>query len=471
MWKLLRSVFKKPRGRGKRSLSFSSEVLLNGSFPDKSNCCQPNINALFYVKKCPSSQKLIEKFESLMILDRFRSGAKKEGGNWILIDLANKLDIEKDMLVTLNVNSEAEIKEKVNELCVEEFVISAEKPLWKAYRFVNGGSGKSALLIRVHHVIGDGIALVGSMTKLFEDENGDPFQLDIPEKMGGGSKFKLKFGVVFKFLKSLFGILWLPNSKRDSDVSFCADHSDSKKMGTKMQSVEFPTLRLDFVKEIKNKARVTVNDVLMSLTSGMIRRYSAAKNDGLVKSLDVRTRLQVRALLPVAFPRPKKDLQNPSKALRNQWSLVSAPLAVNEITSKDRLAVCARATRRLKKSPTAFIQLFLQNNILSLAPSFFTKQIAFDLFTRHSIVFSNLPGPSRKIKICGEDIEGLQIIFPNLIPQVIVLSYNGGVFFNLCIDSSSVDVDLLPKLFLEEAADLAQSLGINCTESDMIYRE
>jgi len=307
------------------------------------------------------------------------------------------------------------------------------------------------------------------MRFLFDNKDGTPLVMDIPGKIGGGSKFGFKFGILYKFIKSFFSILLLPHSKRDNDVAFCSDHSDQKKMGSNMKSLEFPVLKLSFVKEIKNRSNVTVNDVLMSITSGMIRRYSVLKSDGQIHSLTTKGTVQLRALLPVAFPRPKKDLQNPATALRNQWSLISAPLAVNEITPKDRLAKTANITRKLKKSPTAFIQLFLQNWILAYAPTFLTKKLAFDIFTRHSIVFSNLPGPSNEIKICGQTVLGVQIIFPNLIPQVIILSYNGGVFLNMCIDANSVDVDLLPKLFLEEAMDLATSLGINATSADMLH--
>lgn len=36
-------------------------------------------------------------------------------------------------------------------------------------------------------------------------------------------------------------------------------------------------------------------------------------------------------------------------------------------------------------------------------------------------VFSNLPGPTEQLVFCGETVTGMQIIFPNLIPQVYIL--------------------------------------------------
>ncbi len=42
-----------------------------------------------------------------------------------------------------------------------------------------------------------------------------------------------------------------------------------------------------------------------------------------------------------------------------------------------------------------------------------------DLFSRHSIVFSNLPGPAEEMYLCGEKLLGMQAVFPNLLAQVI----------------------------------------------------
>lgn len=39
-------------------------------------------------------------------------------------------------------------------------------------------------------------------------------------------------------------------------------------------------------------------------------------------------------------------------------------------------------------------------------------------------VFSNLPGPTEQLVFCGETVTGMQIIFPNLIPQVTYSIYS-----------------------------------------------
>jgi hypothetical protein len=162
----------------------------------------------------------------------------------------------------------------------------------------------------------------------------------------------------------------------------------------------------------------------------------------------------------VAFPRPKQDLASADKALRNIWSFVSVPMAVNEVTCKDRVNACAETIKRLKTSPHALIQLFLQNELISRAPKAIAQQICQDACTRHSMVFSNVPGPSEHIFFAGERVEDMRIVFPNILPQVIVMSYAGGVYYTLSIDPEAVETELLPKLFLEELTELAQELGV-----------
>lgn len=64
---------------------------------------------------------------------------------------------------------------------------------------------------------------------------------------------------------------------------------------------------------------------------------------------------------------------------------------------------------------------------------------------------------------------GLQVIFPNLIPQVLIVSYANGVFCNMSVDPDLVDeCDKLPQLFLDELAEVAKSYGVNADPAYMV---
>jgi hypothetical protein len=486
---LIRSKSSSSQGGGrKRSLSFSSEVLLQGAFPEPVNVCQPIINGLFTFRECPSLAELVPKVKELALFDRFRSGAKEiSPGKWILTELGPDFDVEKDIIETIEFDNENEMKEIVDRLSMKTISQNEKTPLWRLYRLIprnkDSINTKGGILVRLHHVIGDGISMIGAMTKFFENENGGHFTLDIPEKMSGGNKFKFKLGFIVKFIRSLFKVLLLPQSFYDSNVTMIPDHHSKKKMPERCVNVDFPVIKLDFIKEIKNKANVTVNDVLLAATSGMIKRFSVLNNDPNIVGITPKqnAKLRTRALVPVAFPRPKKDLSSPSTALRNLWSFISVPLVIRENSAKDRLLSCAKNTRRLKRSPQAIIQLFVQNYLLSFLPLWFNRQTAFDAFSRHSMVFSNLPGPATMIKLCGKEVLGFQISFPNLLPQIIIMSYNNGIFFNLAIDEEILKnsatlpnvtdkKEILRQLFLEELKELAKEYGISTDEDYMIKK-
>lgn len=386
-----------------RSMSFGSQSLADGVFPANVNAWKTIIDSAMYFRSCPSVADLVKKCQILTINDRFRCALQTSGGKTYLVDITDSLDIEKDAIRTVNVESESELITKIDEICAEDMVVDGKSPIWCFYRLVNHGEGKSAILVRIHHVIGDGVALLSLLPSFFEDANGDPFKLDIAENMGGGTNSRINFSVVWGWIKSVIQVAGLPHSNYDSNLAFTTQNKPAINMtDKKRRTVLFPVLKLEFIKAIKNKAGVTVNDVMMSCITGAIRRYSILKKDPLVSPnlVDIDSTaattttakstiyptLQSRALLAVAFPRSKKELQNPATSLRNLFAVVSVPLPINGTTALNRLQQCAVHTRQLKSSPLALVQLFMQNYVLSYAPLFLTRQIAHDVFSRHTMV-------------------------------------------------------------------------------------
>lgn len=446
----------------KRSMSYSSEQLINGAFPNESNVMQPVVNTLVYLSECPTIDELSNQLkQSLLLYDRFRSGAKKVNGKWELIELGKDYDPREYVISSHEFNSEEEIKSEINRLIMVPLEISENLPMWRIYRLVNKNKEEnSALFARVHHCIGDGISLVSSMTKLFKKENGEDFSFDIPEKMRRNDKKNslnnknntqknsklikfvnrilfnnvifIRLKILFKFLFGFVQVLGLSVSRFDTSTFFFSHKKNEDYIMTgKRVHLELPVLSLDIVKRLKNRANVTVNDVLMSVSSGMIYRYALKTGDKSVEDPN----FLFRALLPVAFPRSKKDLNNMSKAMSNKWSFASirflinpavsyinlnkfntflnnsANSATNGIVEENLTPDMSRSKRRLeltsfltkselKKSLAPYCQLLIQNYVLPLLPLFLRRKAAQDVFTRHSLVFSNVPGPDHSLAIC-----------------------------------------------------------------------
>lgn len=415
--------------RKKRSMSFNSACLIDGTFPSYAKVTPPIINILILFDTCPSEQVLIDKLQLILKYDRLRLTPKNSFFGWKFVYTGN-VDIKKNHMTTIEVPSETEMLNYFEKLIGSDIHGYNEIPLWQVYRIINSGSGPSCLVLRLHHVIGDGISLINVLSQLFIDsETNDYVNWDRGDKMRSTPSSPTSPRVqrvkppsfIFQLLRmvqSFFEVLGLATSTFDSDIKFTSQNKKNLVMSSKSnKTVYFPTIRLDFVKELKDRYEVTVNDILLSAMAGAIRRYCVHQDDPLFQiAKDITNRI----LLPVAFPRPKEETEVMHKAMRNKWAFISIKMPLNDKEPSDRIASCFNTTTPLKSSPTPLVQLWVQTYLIPLLPPFLRKQIAYDLFTRHSLVFSNLPGPSNICKFQDSKVVGLQVVFPNLIPQVIL---------------------------------------------------
>ena len=456
-----------------RSMSFNSSVFLRGVFPPVAEVRPAIINCLFLFKTCPSSENLIGAAKKLMAFDRFRNAVKFNGKEWQFVE--TEIDYS-NHIKTFNVNTEKEMMTECDKISLLDLgAYDGVKPLWVFQRVVNKGTGLSGLLMRIHHVIGDGISLVNAMSSILTDEYGAPINMNVPdgklsEKDSGKSRENSEKGreptpspSFFQMAKSFLEIVSLPASRYDTKILFSPNSNDKLVMTKKRKSIVFPTVRLDFIKSLKNKAEVTVNDVLLSIMTGAIRRYCANRGDPYMKGVEASKLLNNRCLMPVSLPRPSKQYSDPATALRNFWVMVSVPLPLSPITAKERLKSCHAITVKVKTSPTAVIQMYLQNLLPKILPQFLQQKTAFDIFSRHTLVFSNVPGPPNLISMCGEQVVGMQILFPNILTNIILISYAGGIYFNMNIDDDATPgaETELPKYYLEELTELAKEYGLD----------
>ena len=460
---------KKSKFNRKRTMSFSSEMMVSGAFPKKANMAPPLIDAVYFFKKSPKFDNVKKCCARLFDFTRWRCSPEfnSDKKSWEFVDCDYKIE---DHAVHLTVDSEADIYDTMDRLSKDDFSSMKGKPLWKFYLIENKGIGVSAVFCQVHHVIGDGISLVVALKKVFDDKFGKPITFDLSSaktKVGAAKNKKNAPSALSKvliFLKSTWKVLTLGMSKFDSNLSITTKNKEETAMSIETNKfVFFPTLKLSFVKSVKDAANGTVNDVMLSLTTGAMRRYCKHRGDSLQPGL------QVRALMPYAFPRSENEMNDPNRCMRNKWSFLSVPLPMDALTVTDRFVQCHNVMENMKNSADALIQIFLQENVLCMLPEFVIHQTAFDSFARHSLVFSNVPGPQTIAYFAGEPVIGLYAMFPNIINQVLIVSYNGAVFMSMAVDSAIIkDIPALQKAFLEEAVELADAYGVSSSASDML---
>jgi hypothetical protein len=456
-------------------MSFSSMTMVRGSFPSSCNVAEPVMNILTVYRKLPKEQDTKIAFKQLFDLYRFRAVPiySKDTKRWEFHEITPNID---NHFHTSAFPTEKQCYEHIEKISQSSFEREMTgKPAWCVHRIINEGNGMSFVLIRVHHVIGDGIALVLAIDRVFTDRHGEKVKTVLP-----GAKYDAKAASspppspsskkkestltqLFRLVTSFLRVITLAASPYDSDLLFTSQDKPHLTMNIQNQTVVYlPSVSLEYVKELKKKAHATINDIMLGAMTGAIRRYCERLNDPLLQSS---SSLQMRALLPISFPRPEAELNDSNLCLRNLWCFMSAPMAINEKTAQGRVTATMTMMEGLKRSYEAVVQFWLMNYVLCYSPLFVIHDTAQKTFTRHSLVFSNVPGPQEALYLCGEEILSLQAIFPNILPQTIIVSYNGAICGNLVVDSTIVkDPHLLRETYLEELSELGRAYGVDSSE-------
>jgi WS/DGAT C-terminal domain/Wax ester synthase-like Acyl-CoA acyltransferase domain len=454
----------KKRGCLQRQWSFTSVGMAIGVFPKPVQAPATIINAAIYFRNCPTVEEIAEMVvKPMLAFERLSSIPVPDSSSC----RPPKKAFEPSDLVRKVVIQETEMQ-ATNSAIFEHLQDSLttgrdELPWWEFLVIENKGLGESACVLRIHHALADGISLVHVFEKIIAYEDGTPVQSIVLPSMARkttskNSSAKLSFHFVWMMIRDTLKILTLGMSRFDDPTVFTKPNH-AHKHSNRRSCVILPVVPLAFVKELKNAATVTVNDIVMTAVSQAI--HDLCESQSCPVLLAKQGSLQSRALLPVALPRTAPDLEDPATALKNRWCLVSTDMAVGSCDILHRLERIHNATTLLKHSPQALIQLGLQNNVAGRLPQAVGQQTVLDVFRRHSLVFSNVPGPERTCKLAEHVVTGVQMFFSNLIPQVGVLSYAGYIGGNIVLDPEAVPgADHLAVFYAQALVDLALRLNV-----------
>ena len=143
----------------------------------------------------------------------------------------------------------------------------------------------------------------------------------------------------------------------------------------------------------------------------------------------------------------------------NKFAIVPTSLPVQQPTSTSRLEAAYNILAEMKNSPIAFATLML-TNFLAVLPAFMRFQLATDIYTKHSTLFSNVAGPEEQVSIFGQKITKMMGAFPNFVHQLIFMSYAGTVYGTICVDSDVIDdPELVKSCFMDELKDLQAAVA------------
>ncbi|MCG6961815.1 MAG: wax ester/triacylglycerol synthase family O-acyltransferase [Acidobacteria bacterium] len=400
--------------------------------------------------------------DRLMCHDRFRSKVVES-----LLPLGRPSWVEDDhfslhahlhRLALPSPHNQAALQELVSDLMSTP--LDRSRPLWQMHLVENYGTG-GALIIRLHHCIADGIALVRLLFSL-TDEEAEPApgqRAAGGEARGGGAKGR---GVADYLLAQGREVLLNPArlaEMAESGASFAhvvgellSLPLDPKtvfkgRIGITKKAVWSGPVPLADVKAVGRAFGATINDVLLAAATGAMRYYMLSRGD------DIEGR-DVKAIIPVNL-RPEEDLDD----LGNRFGLVFVALPVGLAEPRRRLAEVHRRMDELKRSPQAGVAFSILQLLGMAKPELLALGV--DLFgSKATLVMTNVPGPQKRLFVAGSRIENIMFWVPqsaHLGLGISIFSYAGEVRMGLAVDAAlAPDPERLVDHFHDEIEVLLQ---------------
>ncbi|MES2118258.1 MAG: wax ester/triacylglycerol synthase family O-acyltransferase [Pseudomonadota bacterium] len=336
-------------------------------------------------------------------------------------------------------------------------------PLWQMHLVDNcvGEDGKlrQALIVRIHHCIADGVALVGVFMSMFgahpDSQPHRPSEVAVAAaEENPWEQILLPITATTVKAIDLSSAMWLKSLRLWTDmpqmvgrigelgqtaaklamdaVKLTTMEADSttrlkgKPNGRKHVAWSEP-LPLSEVKAISKAYGCSINDVLMASVAGALRSYLRACGDTVAPGCEV------RVMVPVNLRKADGH-----QKLGNAFGLVPLVLPVGIEDPVARLREVRRRMDELKGGYTALVAMSVLG-VLGATPKQVQNEIQNYFARKATAVMSNVPGPRTPLYLAGSQLD--QVMF--WVPQsgdigvgVSILSYNGGVQFGIVTDDA-----------------------------------
>ncbi len=345
-------------------------------------------------------------------------------------------------------------------------------PLWSLHVVEGVADGRAALLWKVHHALADGSETMRLGGALLWDEDGAPSAGDwSPEPVPGSAALiaaalRERAGEAAGGAGSVVRGLISPTAWRaaagevrrlpgavNRDLLPSRGPSPLDSSVGAHRDVAFASVSLDTLKRVEHAQpqRTTVNDVLLALVTGALRRWIAHHGG---------EPHRINAKIPVSL----HDRHAHPDALANRDSFLCVSLPLAEPDPLIRVREVAAETRRRKREHDAQTLDSLFRELRHLPPP--VSRLASRL-TAGPHVFalnvSNVPGPDEPRRVLGAPIGGmwsLAEIGERHALRISAVSLAGRLYLGLTADASAVtDVEVIAEGLEAEAGELERSVG------------
>jgi len=344
-------------------------------------------------------------------------------------------------------------RRELAEICgyIAGLPLDRDRPLWEMW-VIEGGAREDVVtvMLKVHHALVDGVAGANLLAQLCSVQpdapppqpvagagRAHPLQIAASGLMGFAKRPLRLATVLPATVATLAQTFVRARDGQTMAAPFSAPPTPFNGSFTKHRNIAYTQLDMRDVKRAKNRFDVTVNDVVVALCAGVLRRYLLERG--------VLPDAPLVATVPVSV-HAKTDRPG-----RNHTSLMFCRLESQISDPAERIRTIAAGNTAAKDHTAAMGPTLLHDWSEFGGPTLFGA--ALGLLTRipvsfgpvFNLILSNVPGPQEQLYFLGCRVESMYPLGPLIGGaglNITVMSYNG----NLGIGIIACP-DLLPELW------------------------
>ena len=327
--------------------------------------------------------------------------------------------------------------------------LDRDRPLWEMWVLEgDANTGAVTVMLKVHHAIVDGIAGANLLAQLCGPDpdapapqpvrgagGGNPLQIAASGLMGFAMRPLRLATVVPATMMTLAQTVLRAREGRTMAAPFSAPPTPFNGTISRYRNIAFTQLDMPDVKRVKNQFGVTVNDVVMALCAGVLRRFLLERGElpetPLVATVPVsmhgKSGRPGRNHTTWMFCRLETQISDPAERIRT--------IAAGNTAAKDHTAAMAPT---LIHDWTQFGGPTMFGTAMRILPRIPHNPV-------YNLILSNVPGPQTQLYFLGCKVDAMYPLGPVLGGaglNITVMSLNGelGVGIIAC-------PDLLPDLW------------------------
>jgi diacylglycerol O-acyltransferase len=314
--------------------------------------------------------------------------------------------------------------------------LDPDRPRWLIQHVEHYEDGASAFVVRVHHSMADGIAILPIIFAMMDEVRTDERLHTNPVRP---LMSRLRTAVTMPVVGPLVLLqraLWRP----DRHALHGPVPSGKKRVAW---TRPFP---LETVKHVKNRFGATVNDVLMATVTGAIGRYVEGRTGVRIP--------HVRVSMPV-------NMRGPREVVRMENRFAAVPLTLPSPRDlRERLAATKAQLDALKHGLTPLAIYGVVHLFLAALPFGVSRKLIDFFANKCTSVVTNVPGPTHDLFFAGRRLRQLMFWVPQRATigvGISILTFAGSVQLGVIADTTILEDPEALVLELEnELAALAE---------------